>query len=327
MTLSVVIIGRNAAKDLTLIHAGQPTRLGFADEIIYVDSCSEDESVRIAADLKWRILELDPAGVISAAAGRHAGAAEARGDYILFLDSDMEFGTSIPEDTFRTEIEERLCGEFVGAVGATIDCYPDGTVRRRGIKCQRHGGADTFGGMLLIRRSVLLAAGNWNPCVLANEEIELHARLRKRGFRIRYDERVWCRHYTLDASPLQTLRRAYVPLTARERMHFGSYGLAVRAAIRAGSLFQLMRIAPDPWLALLTAVLLLVPPFRIADVLVLIASCVLIARLRSFAYLAVCPARVLHLIFGLLSYRDRPMLYRLVTVEGAKLPASSQLKP
>src|ERR1051325_11271424 len=74
VSVSIVIVGRNAADQLCRIYSKNRSSLAFADEILYIDSASEDESVSIAQGFGWRVFQLDPAGVLSAAAGRHGGA-------------------------------------------------------------------------------------------------------------------------------------------------------------------------------------------------------------------------------------------------------------
>ena len=73
----------------------------------------------------------------------------------------------------------------------------------------------------------LLAAGNWNGDVVANEELELHARLRRAGHRVRYLPAFSVRHYTIVSSPLHELASAYFPIRPDR---YGALGMAVRAS-------------------------------------------------------------------------------------------------
>jgi len=311
ISISVVIIGRNAANQLCRYQSERDS-LAFADEVLYVDSASEDESVSLAQSFGWRVFRLNRSSVLSAAAGRHVGALEARGRFIVFLDSDMQFVSELPESQIRNGIMAQISeGNAIGWAGNTVDYYPSGNVRPRLRKHVQGSTLPFFGGFVCLRRTALLEAGNWHPSVLANEEIELYARLRARGWRIQHETMFWCRHYTTDPSAFATLRSAYLPLTSQERKFFGSYGHALRAAWNARVLRQLFWIAPEPLLTLFCLVLLFSPLPMLATI-PLALLVVVVCRRRSPLYLVVCPARVLHLLVGLFTFRDAGPTYETV---------------
>lgn len=312
MTISVVIVGRNSLNQLCRSYSSECNSLGFADEVIYVDSASTDGSVDYAISLGWRVFRMETSGILSAAAGRNVGANEARGEFILFLDSDMLFESTEPFQRIRDAMIEQLDDGTCGWTGDVIDCYPTGRARRRRQGWRNGQQVPFFGGFVLLRRSDLLRAGNWNPCVIANEEIELYARLQAIGSLVRYSTRFYCYHYTIDQSAWATLRAAYLPLSPRERRYFGSYGFAFRASCKAGTLIRLISIAPEPILMALGTLLCVLKFFSLGGIAFL-SLFITVLRRRSIKYLAVCPARVVHLCVGIIMFRESIPIYHEVS--------------
>jgi len=302
--LSVVIIGRNIAEHLAHIYAGPP-RFKSAREVIYVDSASQDESVSIANRLGWRTILLTPEGILSPAAGRNVGASQVSGEFVLFLDADME----VAGEEKLPEIITWLAGhpDVAGVCGTVVDRHTDGTTRRRRAYHQPFEEAHFFGGLILLRTAVLRAVGNWNPSVLANEELELHARLKANGHHVVFHPALECLHHTRSRGLLASLLSVYVPLSRRDWLFYGGYGMASRAALKAGSLRWLLRLAPEPPLTLLVGLGILAALALGQAILALVLALVLgllILRRRSVLYIAACPGLALQMLVGWFRYRE-----------------------
>ncbi len=301
-TVSLVVIGRNAAEQLRRHWSDVPS---FGEcERIYADSASTDGSAETAAKLGFKVVRLDGSAVLSAAAGRHAAACEARGEWILFLDSDMDLRLKSP----LPEIVAALGKEgWAGAVGDTFDALGSGE-RRRTRRDLPGGEAAHFGGFVLLNRRALLEAGNYDPAVIANEELELHARLKARGLRVRYVPEFSCLHHPEGGSRLGELANVYVPFSRRTRARYGAPGMAARAAFRAGALAQLVHLSPEPFLfpvaAIAAAALLLAfPPAAVVWILLFALFCL---RNHGLGYLAAVPGISVQLAVGWFRYRARP---------------------
>ena len=301
-TVSLVVIGRNAAEQLRRHWSDVPA---FGElERIYVDSASSDGSAEVAKELGFRVVRLDESGVLSAAAGRYAGAVVARGEWILFLDSDMELRLEKPLSEIVDALEKENWG---GATGDTFDALRSGE-RRRTRRDVPGGEAAHFGGFVLLNRNALLEAGNYAPAVIANEELELHARLKARGHRVRYMPEFSCLHFPDGGSRLSELLGVYLPVIRRTRARYGALGMAARAAVNAGSLKQLVHLAPEPFLfppALLVAALLAfaIPPAVILWIALFALFCL---RNHGLGYLVAVPGFSIQLVAGWFRYRARP---------------------
>ena len=182
----VVAIGRNEGERLercllSLQGCGLP--------IVYVDSASTDGSCDVAARLGAAIVPLDLSRSFTAARARAEGFAALESSHpgieaVLFVDGDCEVerGFVAVAETFLSEHPDFavVCGRrrerFANAsrYNGLIDREWDTPV----------GEATACGGDALIRSSAYRGVGGFDPRILAGEEPELCARLRRNGWRI-----------------------------------------------------------------------------------------------------------------------------------------------
>jgi hypothetical protein len=241
--LGLVVIGRDPGASLSrLLSAVRP--YGFS-EVVFVDSGSRDGSAHVAAAAGCRVVTL-PRSAEGAAAARAAGTLACGAEWILYLDSDMT-----PDLATVARLHGALGALPPGVAGCTAlirDRYPDGTSRVRHAYERTGQPASYFGGAVLLRRSSVLAAGNWNPRVLANEELDLHARLRSRGEHVIFERAVLVDHFTakLDvASKVGFL----VNWRGRAGGRYGAPGQALRSCVQRGAMRHLMMLCPEPFVA------------------------------------------------------------------------------
>ena len=130
--VSVVIPNRNAAAVLKPCVTGLIERTAYRrHEIIIVDNGSTQSDVlelyrTLERDGHGRIVPFDRPFNFSAAC--NAGAAEARGDLLLFLNNDIE----VIEPDWLEELIRWAQRPEVGVVGAKL-LYPDGTIQHAGV--------------------------------------------------------------------------------------------------------------------------------------------------------------------------------------------------
>ena len=179
--ISVVVIGRNEGARLGLCMESVRSALGvFAHEIVYVDSRSTDDSVARAKACGARCFLLDEEKT-TAGLGRFVGAKEAKGEYLLFLDGDMQLQRGFCEKAMMA----MAARGYDGCTGIREDLYmKDGEVVGRNenyFGCTQERVAPEFGGALFLKKEALERAGGWSPDAVACEEAELHARLKAAG--------------------------------------------------------------------------------------------------------------------------------------------------
>ena len=176
--ISVVVIGKNEGARLDSCMESIHVSLGIlAHEIIYVDSRSTDDSIARAKAHGARCFVLS-AEKTTAGLGRYVGTKEAKGEYILFLDGDMQLQKGFCEKAMMAMAQRG----YDGCTGIRKDVYlKNGEVvseNENYFGCKAERIVPEFGGALFIKREALEKAGGWSPDTIACEESELHARLK-----------------------------------------------------------------------------------------------------------------------------------------------------
>ncbi len=175
--ISVVVIGRNEGARLTRCLESIASALNvLKHEVLYVDSRSTDDSIAIAKAHGARSFLLNETQT-TAGLGRYVGAKEALGEYLLFLDGDMELMPGFCEKAMMAVAAKNVAG----VCGIREDVYlKDGEVVGRNANyfgCTHERICPEFGGAIFLTAEALNAAGGWSPDTIACEEAELHARL------------------------------------------------------------------------------------------------------------------------------------------------------
>lgn len=311
LEISVVVIGRNESENLPIMIRSL-SRLrqdnAFESELIYVDSASSDDSVDKAISFFDQVIVLEDSEFLCAAAGRNIGTKEASKDWVLYLDGDMELCSEFVEQlpTLITDSTQRQ-----GFIGMYQHIYPDGSVRRDGYGAKnnyllqgelfvRH-----FGGAVLLPRRLVLDAGNYNPSVFANEEIDLYTRIRSIGGRVKFIGTDMICHHTLKFSKLEVALGFLWPTKFLGKKFFG-FGQLLASRARNRELSSLVRYYPHPFMffgSLLFSALLLVVNLYFCAVVILVLMAVYITITKGVKFLFLYPGLLIQAILGWRRYR------------------------
>ena len=168
--ISVVVIGKNEGARLDSCMESIHVSLGIlAHEIIYVDSRSTDDSIARAKAHGARCFVLS-AEKTTAGLGRYVGTKEAKGEYILFLDGDMQLQKGFCEKAMMAMAQRG----YDGCTGIRKDVYlKNGEVvseNENYFGCKAERIVPEFGGALFIKREALKkpAAGRRIPSLAKN---------------------------------------------------------------------------------------------------------------------------------------------------------------
>ena len=184
ISYSVIIPAYNEeallADTIAEIRRGMDDLLPIDGEIIVVDNNSVDRTPKIAIAAGARVV-FEPINQISRA--RNAGAREAKGKYLFFVDAD----TIVPLPLFKKSLTFMIAGE-VGAGGSTL-CFdsklPEGSLDH--FFAHFWNLVSRFfrmaaGSFIFCRREAFESIGGFSEKVFAGEEIFLSMALKR-----------WCR--------------------------------------------------------------------------------------------------------------------------------------
>lgn len=250
--LSVCVIGRNEGRNLPkcIASLGQLEALKIKYETIFVDSASADDSVIIAQSGFDYVLRLAQSQFLNAGAARHVGTKHAKGDWVLYLDGDMELAPEI-----LPAIEELIRSRRTdcGLCGFTENVYPSGSRdliyfrgNRAGYNCRM------FGGAVLLPRLKVLEAGNWSCALYAYEESELYSRLLRCGASVIWHEQRLVVHKTQYVSKIRKLVGAIVPFRSYLGKKFYGAGQVTRLTLQNDNFFNFFFLKPDAYLMLVS---------------------------------------------------------------------------
>jgi hypothetical protein len=226
--LSTVIIARDQEQfvDRLVSSVLREAPPDVATEIVFVDSASSDATASNAAAFPVRVLRLPADRPLTAAAGRYVGYHATDGEYVLFLDGDMELAPGWVSDALQVMAGDRTIA-VVG--GELIDCPPCSLIPCEPITPRTEPiiAADVrhAGGAALYRRSVLDRIGSFNPFLRSDEEPELCLRIRAAGFRVIRLGAPIAFHYSRPAKELGALT------ARRKRGLYLGQGQALRALV------------------------------------------------------------------------------------------------
>lgn len=184
--VAVVVIGRNEGERLKRCLASLQ---GQVSRIVYVDSGSRDASVRHARSLGVEVVELDSTAPFTAARGRNAGfmALHSAGelpDFVQFIDGDCLL---VPGWVAAGALHLELRTDLGIVTGWRSELDRNRSIYNAICDFEWHrpaGIIQACGGDMMVRAEAFLALGGFNPKVIAAEDDEFCARMRKAGMGI-----------------------------------------------------------------------------------------------------------------------------------------------
>jgi glycosyltransferase involved in cell wall biosynthesis len=174
--VSVVVPTRDSGRTIERCLQSIRAQTHPAVELIVVDNFSTDDTFEVAT----RLADLALSAGDERSAQRNLGVAEASGEWILWIDSDMD----LPEHIVAAMVERALAEEADGVFA------PESTVGQgywtacRAL--ERSCCWDELGVQAprLVRRSYLLETGGFLPSLAGTEDAELRTRMRHDGCRL-----------------------------------------------------------------------------------------------------------------------------------------------
>lgn len=328
ITLTVCVIGRNEADNISpLVSSLVPLEHpDITIKHIFVDSGSNDDSVRMAENLFDVVICLPENDRLCSSLGRYWGTLQAESGWILYLDGDMRLQSEFAECLIDYLLNKNDT-DSEGFLGRYINVYPDGTVRNDVLGSRiREGTATHFGGAVLLRADAVQKVKNWNPYIYSNEEIELYTRLRGAGYKITYVDVPMITHHTEKVSGIQQILNNLSPKTSTLGKKFYGIGQLFMCKIKGRRFLELIRYFHYPFV--FWGFIMLAIPFFIAGwfiqaflVILLGASYVWVTKGHQFIILyLLLPIQVM---FGFNKYQDNNIIQPVKILKNNKLIADN----
>lgn len=186
MKVAAVVIGRNEGDRLAKCL---DSLTGQADPIIYVDSGSTDQSIKVAEKVGATVVSLDMSKPFTAARARNAGLDRIKdiddgAEYVQLVDGDCEVREGWIEVAVRF-LEENEDAAMVA--GRLRERSPEESLWNRLADAEwavDPGQVQAVGGIAMARRRAIEEVGRFREELVAGEEPELCLRLRRRGWKI-----------------------------------------------------------------------------------------------------------------------------------------------
>ena len=292
--ISIVIIGKNEAKNLPNLYRSLEN-IQIKHEIIYVDSASNDESVDISIKYCDKIIELEDSNYLCAAAGRNVGTKYAEYGWILYLDGDMELENEFIEFLNNKEFK-KYDKEIAGFIGYYNYIYNDGFNDNNRLLQPKNKVVDHFGGAVMLKKEIVLKAGNWNPSVVANEEIDLYIRIQSLGYKVFGIDKKFVKHIAKKESNIKTLVSLFIPQNKR----FYGFGQVIVSQYKSKTLsrFILKRVYPFAYLLVIILSILHIP-----FLIVLGIMAINVTIKKRWYYNIIYISEIIRGIFGILQYK------------------------
>jgi glycosyltransferase involved in cell wall biosynthesis len=200
--VSVVVPTRDAGRTIRVCLQSVRAQTHPAVELIVVDNWSADGTWEVALDLADVALRGGP----ERSEQRNAGVARARGEWVMWVDADMELCPQVVERALDAALA-------AGVVGAFIPERSDGSgfwTGCRTLERRCYHGEPRIEAPRLLRKAELTLAGGFRSGA-GTEDAELRARLRAAGVPL-----VWA-----DALILHHEGRLTLAGVARKRFYYG----------------------------------------------------------------------------------------------------------
>lgn len=146
-------------------------------EVIVIDNFSDDQTPHIAEKLGAKVVSFGPERNLQ----RPKGAEVARGEWLVYIDSDMYMGSTIIQEC----IDQLNCNTSIGAFALPELSIGHGFWTRA--KALERSFYINYEPMLAVRmyhRSVYDRAGGWDPALISGEDFDLDERIRSQSIEI-----------------------------------------------------------------------------------------------------------------------------------------------
>ncbi len=200
--VSIIITTKNEQKSLGRLIESVKTQTHTNKEIILVDNYSTDKTLEIAKRFKILIYQYGP----ERSAQRNFGAKRAKGDYLFFLDADMELTPRVVEDCVDVVEDEKVEGVVIPEQSKWTNFWGKVKAFERSFYNEK-GDAITDAARFFSSR-VFFKVGGYDETITGPEDWDLPDRVREAGFKIGRSSQI-IYHHERNISPLTLFKKKF----------------------------------------------------------------------------------------------------------------------
>lgn len=175
--VSVIVPTYNSSLTLELCLASLRLQTYPNIEIIIVDNYSTDDTVKIARKYGLRVFQVKALR----SAARNYGAKKTRGDYLLFLDFDMELTPGVVEECVQKMIKGNTDAIMIPEIRVGEGFW----AKCRAIERLTYIGDPLIESARFFRREVFEKVSGYDEDLEAGEDWDLHAQVEDAGYKIK----------------------------------------------------------------------------------------------------------------------------------------------
>ena len=246
--VSVVVPTRDSGRTIEACLRSVRAQTHPAVELIVVDNGSSDATWPVAARLADVVLQAGP----ERSAQRNAGIARATGDWVLWIDSDMELPPDLVERSLAAALDAGATGVFIPEASTGSGFWAG----CRALERRCYAGEPRIEAPRLVATAYLRQTGGFAAWLAGTEDAELRNRMLADGVRLAGTDALIVHDEGRLSLPGVARKRFYYGrgLPAYRRAHPGAVSAQARATARA--MWRHRRLlAADPLHALGLAVL------------------------------------------------------------------------
>lgn len=201
--ISIIITTKNEAENIGRLIESIKKQTYTNKEIILVDNKSEDKTVEIAKKMGVKVYSFGP----ERSSQRNFGAKQARGDYLLFVDADMELCSGVLKQCIEVCKKDRSTGAVVIPEASIGKIFWEKVKAFERSFYNLEGDSFTDAARFFTKKA-FLKAGGYDEKITGPEDWDLPESVRKLGLKIERIKAV-IYHYERIASPLCLARKKF----------------------------------------------------------------------------------------------------------------------
>ncbi|NVM21685.1 MAG: glycosyltransferase [Desulfobacterales bacterium] len=192
--VSIIIPTRNSGKTIGALLSSIRKQTYSDIEVIVVDGGSTDCTLDIAKEYKTITINNQSSAIDSRTENKNIGAREASGKYLYFVDADMELPPTVIEGCVK------VCEEGFDALTLPEVSIGDGFwTKCRGLEKELSLDEPYKVACRFMKADIFSSAGEFDESMVFNEDIDLHIRVLKRGYRVKLPREIIVYHREVDS--------------------------------------------------------------------------------------------------------------------------------